>query len=160
MIPSLSEQVVLIRVSGANPPFWVVLTMQDRLPDFFLGSSDDRGDWAIARACWITGRLRKSDGRECALVEVAPPVIGQPFGLGDKDIFQLLLMRRWKGEALYAPIDRPIPVIILRIPNPSVVAQDLVHDSDIELSAWGEIYPTLKAAERGASRWPKDKPLE
>jgi hypothetical protein len=126
--------------------------MQDRVPDFFLGSSEHRGDWARARACWLTGGLRLEDGRECVRVDVAPPVIGQPFGLGDKDIDNLILVPRWKGAVFAKTIDHPMPVLVYRILNPSMVVQDVVHDSDIKLSAWGEIYSTLEAAEHAASK--------
>jgi hypothetical protein len=49
-------------------------------------------------------------------------------------------------------IDHPIPVLVYRILNPKAVAQNIIHDSDIKLSAWCEVYPTLKAAEQAVSK--------
>ncbi len=90
------------------------------------------------------------DGRECALVEVDPPVIGQTFGLG-KDLVNLILTPRWKGITLQQTIDHMIPVLIYRILTPTATTQTIIHPSDIKLSAWGEVYPTLEAAEHAAS---------
>jgi hypothetical protein len=121
--------------------------MKDRSPDFFLGSSEHRGDWAIARSCWIVDSLRKEDGGECLLVSISPPVIGQRFGLGDKDISSLILAPRHKGVVLTQKVEQPVPVLIYRMLESNANTQPLVRNSDIEMSAWGEIYPTLEAAE-------------
>src|SRR5436190_4477159 len=81
---------------------------------FFLGSSEHRGDWGRARVCELKRRLRTADGRDCALVEVAPPVIGQPFGLGDQDIDSLILVPRAKDATFASTIDRTLPVPVYR----------------------------------------------
>jgi hypothetical protein len=126
--------------------------MLDQQPDFFLGSSEHRGDWARARACWITGRLRTEDRRACVLVNVDPLVIGQQFGLGDKDLFSLILIPRRKGEAFAKTASLPMPVLVYRILNPDLGKREVVHDSDIKLSAWGEVYLTFEAAEQAANK--------
>jgi hypothetical protein len=130
--------------------------MEDRPPDFFLGSSEHRGDWARARACRLTRRLRMADGRECVLVEIDPPVIGQPFGLGDQDISDLVLVPRQRGGA-FAPLgDHPVAVLAYRILSPGGLAGGVVQDSDVELIAWCELYTSLEAAEQAARDpgWP------
>jgi hypothetical protein len=50
----------------------------ERLSDFFLASSEHRDDRATARACWVMAYPRMEDGTKCVLVEMDPPVIGQP----------------------------------------------------------------------------------
>ena len=84
------------------------------------------------------------------LVDVAPPVIDRPFGLGDNDIKSLVLAPRSKSAVFKHPIEHPMPVLVYRILNPGMVGQGIVRDSDIKLSAWGEVYPTLEAADHAA----------
>ena len=121
--------------------------MQNRQPDFFLGSSEHRGDWAKARACWIEDMLRTEDGRNCVLVKVAPPVIGQPFGMGSEDITNLVLIPRLNNLIITSKVEHPIPVLIHRILNPTIALNGIIALSKISLSAWGEIYASLEAAE-------------
>jgi hypothetical protein len=122
--------------------------MRHTPPDFFLGSREHRGEWATARACWLRGHLRMEDGRDCVLVEVDPPVIGQPFGLGDQDIADLILAPRRNGAPLAPVADHPVPVLVYRILDASRVERALIRDSDVTLGAWGEVYSTLDAAQR------------
>ena len=89
------------------------------------------------------------DGRRGSLVRVAPPVVSQPYGLGDKDIEQLILLPRYREDQL-DQVDRPTPVLIYRILDPSKNRPEAVHNSNITLAAWGEVYPTLQEAERAA----------
>src|SRR5256885_17093938 len=111
--------------------------MQEEPPDFFLSSREHRGDWARARACWLKEHLKMQDGRECVLVEISPPVNGQKFGLGDKDITSLLLVNRWKTNTFGQQVDRVWPVLIYRMPSPLATTQTTVRDSDVTLTAWG-----------------------
>jgi hypothetical protein len=130
--------------------------MEDRSPDFFLGSSEHRGDWARARACWLTRRLRMADGRECVLIRIDPPAIGQPFGLGDQDIFDLVLVPRQRGGGFVPTSEHPVAVLAYRILNPRGLAGGVVQGSDVELTAWCELYTSLEAAEQAARdpAWP------
>lgn len=124
--------------------------MRDRNgpPDFFLGSSEHRDDWARARACWVTMQLPDLDGRASVLVEIEPPVIGQPFGMGAVDIVHLILAARSRLSSFKEPINYPMSVLVYRQLNISVTEQENVQLSDMRLDAWGEIYPTMEAAER------------
>ena len=122
--------------------------MYEQPADFFLGSSDSRGEFAKPRACWIIARLRMENGRECVLVDVDPPVIGQPFGLGDRDITNLVLAARWTGTSFELNC-YPMPVLIYRIIG-TVENQNTVRDSDVNMEAWGEVYPTLEGAEHAS----------
>ncbi len=121
-------------------------------PDFYLGSSEHRGDWAKVRASRVIGCVRMPDGTEGVLVEVDPPVIGQPFGLGDKDISILLLAPRHKGAMLDRTAVQPQAVLIYRLLTPEVAQRDVVRDSEVKLSAWGEVYSTREGADSAARR--------
>lgn len=126
--------------------------MQHRPPAFFLGSSEHRGEWARARSCWVIDHKSMENGRDCVLIEIAPPIIGQLFGLGDNDIDKLILTSRWSDSGFPAVTIGAMPVLIYRILNLRVLSEFSLRDSDVELTAWGEIYPTLKAAEEASSK--------
>lgn len=132
-----------------QPP--ILSKRMQKAPDFFLGSSEHRGKWATVRACWLSSVLLMEDGTECALIKIAPPIIGQPYGLGGGDIYDLILASRYKKRIFSTkrePLER---VHIFRVLNKSNFADKIVINSDIELTAWGEIYPTLKDAEQATS---------
>src|SRR6202020_753634 len=116
------------------------------LPDFFLGSSEHRGEWAKPRACWLRAHLRMQNGRDAVLVEIDPPVIGQPFGLGEKDIANLILVAKWKGKPIPDRVVDWVPVLVFRMLVPVDLARGTVHESAVILQAWGEIYPSMQAA--------------
>jgi hypothetical protein len=131
-------------------------------PDFYLGSTEHCGDWARARACWLERRFewkpswlerftRRKRGREYILITVDPPVIGQPYGMGDKDIVALVLAPRYASVPFPESINRRTDVLVYRILNASVLTQQIARASDLVLEAWGEVYPTLRAAEEAAS---------
>lgn len=115
--------------------------------DFFLGSWDNRGDFARPRACWLVARLQMENGPECVLVEINPPVIGQPYGLGDKDLTTLILTPRWKGTHFEKSF-YPMPVLIYRILK--AIDDRIVRLPDVRMEAWGEVYPTLEGAEHAS----------
>lgn len=119
--------------------------MVEKTADFYLGSSDSYGEWARPRDCWIVAHTQMEDGRVSVLVNVEPPVIGQPFGLGGKDLRSLVLAARWKGTAFEQGF-YPMPVLIYRITKP-VAGHEVVPNSHINLEAWGEVYPTREDAE-------------
>jgi hypothetical protein len=62
--------------------------------DSYLCLNEGAGE---PRACWIKARRRYGIGMDCMLVAVEPPVIGQPYGLGNGDIYYLLLATMWQG---------------------------------------------------------------
>jgi hypothetical protein len=96
----------------------------------------------------VVARLQTEEGRECVLVEVDPPVIGQPFGLGSKDLHSLILATRYKDVPFERVVNRPLYVLIYRILNPVEADQNVVRQSDMTMEAWGEVYPTFEDAER------------
>ncbi len=119
-------------------------------PDFFLGSSEHRDDWARARACRVTSQFPRIDGRESVVIQVSPPVIGQALGLGDLDVADLILAARSRTGSFKQPIPYPMPVLIYRSLTSEVSPKEGLQLSDLTLSAWGEIYPTMEDAQRAA----------
>lgn len=92
------------------------------------------------------------DGRPAVLVQIDPPVIGQPFGLGDKDIANPIFVAKWKGKPIPDRVVDSVPVLFFRMLVPVDLAQGIVHDAAVVLQSWGEIYPSMEAAERVANK--------
>ena len=117
-----------------------------RLPDFFLSCVGEYRPLSEPRACWAKTRLRDLVRDDYMLIDIDPALIGQSFGLGDKNIPNLLISTRFEGFTLY-PINRwPVPVYVFRILDDAILATLLVEKDQVELIAWGTIFRTLEAA--------------
>lgn len=121
----------------------------DSSPVFYLGSAEFSGDFARPRACWPQGRLRGPDSREYVWVRIAPPVIGQPFGVGN-DLEDLVLSPRHQGASLSPPTDFPTAVQVYIARSPDVLRARSFEVKDVEMAAWCEIYRTEEAAAAAA----------
>ena len=106
-------------------------------PDFYLGSSEARGDFARARS-----------------IRIEPPVIGQAFGLGGEDIHDLIVSPHYVGSTLFPISEYPMPVHIYRALTTDVFTRLQFDRHEVTMEAWGELYRTLDAAAAaGKSDW-------
>lgn len=64
--------------------------MSDNEANIFLASAEHRGDWSRVRKCAIMGKITDDKGHDYLWVRVDPPVMGQPYGLGNRDLMDLL----------------------------------------------------------------------
>lgn len=113
-------------------------------PNFWMTSAgEDLGDMLRPRACRVRGHLRHWAHRECLLVHVDPPVMGQPYGLGGQDIDELVLSPRHRGAVLEPPSEWPLYVFVLRSLDKDVV-RDLAISSpeQIEIISWAMLFRT------------------
>ncbi len=115
------------------------------VPTYFLGSSEFTGDFARPRASWLQAPLQGPDSRQYEWVKVSPPVIGQPFGIGD-DIEDLVIAPRHMGSKLPPANGVSTPVQIYIVRNPHVLRSKSFTVHDLEMVAWGEVYETMNAA--------------
>jgi hypothetical protein len=112
--------------------------------DFYLASSEG---YSIEspRRCRAIKRIRGEHRDDYLLIEIDPPLIGQGFGLGERDIDQVIVATRHEGASLF-PIKRwPVYVHVARL----VVryeGQDVVRNDEIESIAWAALYATEEAA--------------
>jgi len=74
------------------------------------------------------------------------PLIGQPFGLADKDITQLIISTRFQGQTLYPITQWPVSVYVSRILDETILQTLSFKKNQVELIAWGMIFKTLEAA--------------
>ena len=115
-------------------------------PDFYLASSEGYG-MEEPRRGFAVRRLRGDVRDDYLLVRIEPPVIGQPFGLGAHDIDHVILATRHAGESLFPMRRWPVFVHVAR-PLVPIEGRDVLHDDEMEVIPWAEIYKTEGTARR------------
>jgi len=116
-------------------------------PDFFLSAAGEvRGDLATLRACWRKARLRDEVRDDHMLIEIKPPLIGQAYGVGSQDITRLLICSRYQGFTLFPVTEWPCHVSIARILDASITKTLVFTRDQVEVIAWGMIFPTIEEA--------------
>ena len=108
-------------------------------PDFFLASSDGY-DLDGPRRCWRLKRVASDSRDDLLLIKVDPPILGQKYGLGDRDLDVLLIATRHAGASLFPINEWPIAVHVARLLGDKSVDSDRLRDEDFESIAWAELY--------------------
>jgi hypothetical protein len=114
-------------------------------PDFYLASSEGY-ELEAPRQCWRIKRLVTNERNDFLLIKIDPPIIGQKFGLGGQDIFEVLVATRFSDDSLYPIKKWPVFVYVSRllIENPELI--ESLSDNDFELIAWAELYESEESA--------------
>lgn len=112
-------------------------------PDFFLCAKGENHDLSYPRACWRRKRLRDNIRDDYLLVEIAPPLLGQKYGLGDKDISQLILATRHQGDTVFPVTEWPAHVYVFRILDESLLRQEVFEAHQVEMITWAIIFRSL-----------------
>ena len=114
-------------------------------PDFYLASSEGYG-LEIPRACHRIKRLAVTNRRDCLLISLEPPIVGQQYGLGDRDIACVVIAPRHAGSSLFPISTWPVFVHVARplVADPEL--REVLDDGELEEIGWAEIYPTRRAA--------------
>src|SRR5262249_20763813 len=84
------------------------------------------------------------------LVRVEPPLVGQRYGLGGRDIDTLLVATRHKGASLFPINQWPVYVHVARLLIENPEQRDQIHDNEFESIAWAELYRTEEDAQAKA----------
>jgi hypothetical protein len=119
------------------------MDIRDISADFFLRLNEGTGE---PRACWCKRRLRDKARDDWMLVAIEPPVIGQPYGLGEEDIYHLLLATRLQGQGLFPVSQWPASVYVVRLLNKSVLQQEEFDNAQTQLIDWGVLHRTFEDA--------------
>lgn len=117
------------------------------IPDFFLASSEGY-HLEKPRGCKRVKRLRSDNRDDLLLVRIAPPLIGQIYGIGGQDIDALLIATRHRGDSLFPIKEWPVFVHVARLLVDNPEDRETIHDNEFELIAWAELYPTEDAAKK------------
>jgi len=113
---------------------------------YFLSSLEST-KFSVTRECVFQRRLRFGTGKECVLVKVSPPVIGQEYAVcGDVELF--VLAARHKGRGLSPIKEFPCFVFIARPLIDDIGAREEIAKEDVEVVAWGELYRTKADADQ------------
>ena len=113
-------------------------------PDFYLASSEGY-DLENPRRCFAIRRLRTHQRDDLLLVRIDPPLAGQKYGLGDRDVDHVVLAPRHRGQSL-SPIRRwPLFCHVARLLT-EFEGRDVIRADEVELIAWAAIYETEEAA--------------
>jgi len=120
--------------------------------DFFLSCAGEYKPLTAPRACWTMARLRNEIRDDYMLIEIKPPLIGQRFGLADKDITQLIISTRFQGDTLYPISQWPVSVYVSRILDETILSRLSFKKNQVELIAWGMIFKTLQAVMANISK--------
>jgi hypothetical protein len=113
--------------------------------DFFLASSEGYR-LEEPRSCKRVKRLRSDSRDDLLLVRVEPPLIGQPYGLGARDLDTLLIATRHEGDSLFPIKSWPVSVHVARLLIQNPEQRELIHDNEFESIAWAELYQTEEDA--------------
>jgi hypothetical protein len=117
-------------------------------PDFFLSSKGESYRLSEPRACWRRKRLHDNIRDDYLLVDIEPPVIGQDYGLGDKDIKQLVLATRHQGVTLFPVNEWSASVYVYRILDQTLLMKDYFDGNQVEMIAWAFIFRSLEDIEK------------
>lgn len=111
-------------------------------PEFFLSAEGENDDLRDPHACWRRQRLRDNVRDDYLLVDTMPPIPGQKYGLGDKDISRLILASRHQGVTLFPVTEWPAHVYVFRILDEALLEQAIFQPDQVEMIAWGIIFPS------------------
>jgi len=119
------------------------------LETYFLSSLDNTR-FTQTRECTFEKRLRFNTGKDCALVKLVPPVVGQDFGLpADIDLF--VIAARHQGQELFPITTFPCSVHIARPLIEDIGVREVITKEDLEVIAWGDLYKTRFDADHADS---------
>lgn len=91
------------------------------------------------------------------LIKIEPPLIGQSFGLGSKDISNLLISARFAGTSLFPVAKWPCHVYVSRILDETITRTLSFTAEQIEMIAWGTIFRTAEEAQAHARRFERSR---
>ena len=111
---------------------------------FYLASSEGYG-LDTPRRCQTIKRLASEHRNDLLLISIDPPMIGQPYGLGDEDIGEVVIATRHQGASLFPIVEWPVFVHVARLLVP-YEGQDRIRTDELEVIAWAELYDTEEAA--------------
>jgi hypothetical protein len=114
-------------------------------PDFYLASTEGY-DLEEPRCCFKIKRLRGSKRDDLLLIKIAPPIIGQKYGLGAANISHDVIATRFKEDSLFPISQWPVYVHVARLMFDFSEIEETVSDKQLKEIAWAELYPTEEAA--------------
>ncbi|BCW92246.1 MAG: hypothetical protein ACOYU7_06185 [Bacillota bacterium] len=116
------------------------------IPNPFYLASKESYALSQPRRCFPIRRVATDKRSDLLLVRIDPPLIGQAFGLGAKDIEYLVLAPRHESVSLFPVSEWPAHVHVARILRDAPETRGYLEPSELEEIGWGEIYPDQASA--------------
>lgn len=104
------------------------------MPTYYLSSLDSYALETV-RTCRFLAFKRFDTGKNCALAELDPPIVGQQFGLAD-DVSEVILASRHEGDDIGNIQGFPCFVHVARLVADSIADQDVISAADLQNLAW------------------------
>ena len=128
--------------------------ISEKLPStFFLTTAGEGDDLTAPRSCTPHAYLSDGIRDDHMLIGIDPPLVGQKYGLGDRDIVDLLISPRHKGVSLSPITQWPTHVYVSRVLDERIKKTLMFTESHVQLIAWGMIYRTLDEANAHAAKF-------
>ena len=108
-------------------------------PDFWLRASEGY-DVEEPRACYKERRLAGQHPDGYMVCEIDPPILGQPFGLGARDVDRVVFASRHFGFSLFPIEEWPAYVHVVLAAHVAEHEFALKREDDHRVIAWGELY--------------------
>jgi hypothetical protein len=115
-------------------------------PDFYLSTDKEYEGLTAPRACYVEARLSDQARDDHLLIRIDPPLIGQSFGLGSRDIEELVISARFEGSTLCPITEWPAHVYVALILEESVRATKTIKSGQVQMIAWGMLFRTPEEA--------------
>lgn len=117
----------------------------DEKPTFYIVSTDDT-TIEEPRACFALRRIAYGSRDDYLVVKIDPPLIGQEYGLGGKDIDVLVVAAKHQGVTLFPIKEWPVYVYVFRpLIDPSLLRGHIPPKS-LQMISWSELHPTMERA--------------
>jgi len=120
-------------------------------PNYYLASTEGY-NLEDPHKVFVLKQLRGMHRDDYHLVSIDPPIIGQKYGLGGKDITEVILASRLEGDTLSIINNYPMAVYVFLPLKDIIINSDELKDDDIELIAWAEIYQNEEGARKATQR--------
>lgn len=114
------------------------------LPDFYIASTEGY-ELEEPHLCWAVRRMATEERNDLLLIKIAPPLVGQKYGLGDRDVDLVLIAPRHQGGSLFPINEWPLYVHVAR-PLVDLEGRDVLRSDEMEAIAWAELYRTEEEA--------------
>lgn len=119
-------------------PFYTAPLFQVQKPDFYLTRSESGPRPPIE--CFKRKKLVGVNSTGYLLCDIKPPIIGQGYGLGAKDINQLIFIARFNTFTLFPITKWPAFITYCRPAVDGIENINYIKESDIYPMQWGELY--------------------
>ena len=115
---------------------------------YFLSSMESREILADTRRVEVVREVAFVSEKPAIVAVVDPPIVGQRFGLGARDIDVVLLTHAHEGDRINPGGPFPIFVHVARLLVPLSGIGDVVDRADVQGVGRGELYRTSDDADQ------------